>query len=275
MNNIMFDSINNNKSDDEGNIEFDFYNKLLLLLKVKLKRNLFVDKEKIKKIIDGIKNNKYSTELLNYLYNYMYQEIDVNKIDLDIENDTLFIIEQKYDNKILYSTIKCMDDNLLKKQTINLYNEFGIIRTIKSISFCLESAIDLVILNTSDNKYKNGEIDDIITSEENNNYYTKIGFLDFDYSNNFPLYNVINLEDVNEQDNLFYSDHGLLQDEKYNYFLSSYTKTNLDNLYKLKKNDYLSHIFNYNDTFYYDQDIKKFISMITSEEDNMFDNKLK
>lgn len=274
MSNILNDLVNNSELDDVINTKFDFYNKLLLLLNMNLRRDTFVNNKKIEKIIDGIKNKKYKPELLNYLYNYMYQVIDVIKFDIDIKDDTLFIIEKLYDNKVLYSTIMCTDNRLLKKQTISISDALGILSTVKSVSFCLESAIDLVILNTKTNDYINSSIDTIILNEENNNNYVKIGFFDFNNSIKFPVYNVINLENMYGTDISYYSNHGLLQDNMFNPLLSSYTKTNLNNLCKIE-NKYLFYFSKNNNTFNYDQDIKFFISNIISERNNQIEKEYK
>lgn len=135
MNHDLIENIDNAEFNNEFEFEDSIKNKLLMFLKLKLKRDYFVEPENIKKIIVGIEDNEYNDRLLYFLYNYLHQRILTKKIDLNIVDDKLYILEYLQNNDIVHSKVECYNKNLLKKITVLIKNEDDKVSSIKSVSF--------------------------------------------------------------------------------------------------------------------------------------------
>ena len=230
MNHDLIESIDNAEFNNEFEFEDSIKNKLLMFLKLKLKRDYFVEPENIKKIIAGIEDNEYNDRLLYFLYNYLHQRILTKKIDLNIVDDKLCILEYLQNNDIVHSKVECYNKNLLKKITVLIKNEDDKVSSIKSVAFCLDSAIDLIVLNSGNHSnYYNQDVNDIISKEIDNYCYDKIGFFN---SKTYPLYNVYDLKKMSNNEMLLSCDSGLLMDSNFTDFypLTFYTKKKLESL---------------------------------------------
>lgn len=110
---------------------------------------------------------------------------------------------------------------------------------LKAYLFFLDSAIDLIVLNSGNHSnYYNHDVYDIISKEIDNYCYDKIGFFN---SKTYSLYNVYDLKKMSNNEMLLKCDSGLLLDSNFTDFypLTFYTKKKLESLmqsYKFYEN---------------------------------------
>ena len=153
--------------------------KLIFLLRHQLK-----DEESIKKIINLIMIHKISNVLITYLYNYLYKNSSNEIINIDY-SDGKFIVREmnkkEKDNLYKFEVIEPESKLSDIKRTnimININEETKETKVKKQLHYALDSAIDLMILETSEYMLKHHvNFNDAISALVQTNEYKRISYL--------------------------------------------------------------------------------------------------
>ena len=215
--------------------------KLLTLLKRVMNNKDVIDKNNLYLFLDMMLKGKIPSHLIEYIYNYLYQRNNNDKIDIKYNKDEICLIEKQSSGRIIYSIIQT-DNKIadIKKRSICIRITKDSIYALKSVSFALDSAIDLVVLNTEVSSYDlNEDITNILKKELKRKDFDIIGFLSKDA---YPLYDTVRI-DGDIMNNVSSLKDGILKEmdkkSKLNVYVNvtNYTRNTLGYLKELKQID--------------------------------------
>ncbi len=249
-------------------------NKLLFFILNKKKSNS--DDSNLKSFLDDLRNGRISETLVRYLYNYLYRNTANSEIAIDLEHkDGRVILEECEEEKKAFRfkrSVISLADKLgdVRRKTLVVETPDGFKNCLcnKSIHYALDSAIDLVVLETPYVLCRGKDEIREFTSREDN--YSRVSFITRESPKIYKTYENRKDETIEEYDTYINKDEVISLSSNNNTMSSdNLTRDTIEayeNLERTYKKTYTNdeRLINKNLNIDYDKDYENLARVISS-----------